>query len=54
MRNVKFELFFVLDGAFHYQRAIDSYADAANVDIDQLGNAYAGLDFFFNTRIRNT
>lgn len=40
---------------FHkeYQRAIDSYADAANIDIDQLGNAYAGLDFFFNKRIRN-
>lgn len=40
---------------FHkeYQRAIDSYADAANINIDQLGNAYGGLDFFFNTRIRN-
>lgn len=40
---------------FHkeYQRAIDSYADAANINIDQLENAYGSLDFFFNRCIRN-
>lgn len=35
-----------------YQRAIDTYVTAANIDIGQLSNAYGGLDFFFNKSIR--
>lgn len=36
-----------------YQHAINSYIDAANIDIEQLSNAYGGLDFFFNKNIRS-
>lgn len=36
-----------------YQRAIDSYVVAANIEIGQLSNAYGRLDFFFNKCIRS-
>lgn len=36
-----------------YQRAIDSYIIAANIDIGLLSNAYGGIDFFINGCIRD-
>lgn len=36
-----------------YQRAIDSYIIAANIDIGLLSNAYGGMDFFINGCIRD-
>ena len=36
-----------------YQRAIDSYYAASQIDIGPLSNAYGGLDFFRNKSIRD-